>query len=543
LSTTTATSARSSIRRRRSPAQPRAWKTWPTSKPAATASLSASRLPGSNLPPLGTNGTNIIYQTLFSNAWYLINGTQAEQIVASGSPAIGTSTVVLVDLNMDASNYVLHASLSTGEIGLYRFDGGSLAPIVTTTNTLEGIPNPLYGFGDVNVDEWGVAFSANDSSLGASVNIYRYYEGTIKRIAGVGDPLPDTVEPAYTMGPVAFDGGNLAFLATTAGATSGGIYLSIDGELVPVVTPGTRIGSFTATDTLMDEHALSGNTLVFKAWDRSSGKWLIAKAEITFDDMEPVPADYDGDGRDDTAFYDEKSDVWFMRSKQRDFETHQYGYGYTIAAPADYDGDELADRAVFDPAYGNWYILASHDGFQVRQFGYNGVVPLPRDYDGDRLADLCVYDPQTGWWYVMGSASGFRAQQFGHAGTTPVPADFDYDGRADFAVYERGTGNWYILEAGGGFMTQQFGYRGVTPRPTDFDHSGADFVVFDGRNGMWYVLGQNNGFSARQFGFRGCLPVSADYDGDTWGDYGVYDPRSGTWYRLMSSEGFRIGGI
>ena len=67
--------------------------------------------------------------------------------------------------------------------------------------------------------------------------------------------------------------------------------------------------------------------------------------------------------------------------------------------PADYDGDGRADIAIWrprDPSGGEglWIITRSSDGQTItRQWGSSslGDVPVPADYDGDGKADIAVY--------------------------------------------------------------------------------------------------------------------------------------------------------
>lgn len=83
--------------------------------------------------------------------------------------------------------------------------------------------------------------------------------------------------------------------------------------------------------------------------------------------------------------------------------------GSSIDTPitADFDGDGKVDTALVD-ANGNWYFRLSSSGF-VKIGPYNfGVTgkPMASDFDGDGKADPGIVD-SSGNWYVWLSGSGY----------------------------------------------------------------------------------------------------------------------------------------
>ncbi len=113
-----------------------------------------------------------------------------------------------------------------------------------------------------------------------------------------------------------------------------------------------------------------------------------------------------------------------------------------IPVVADYDGDGTDDLAVFNN--GNWFHLNSNN-LQVKhyQFGQAGDKPVIGDFDADGRTDYAVFRPSNGVWYIQQTAEGFRAVQWGISTDLPVPGDYNGDGRTDIAVYRDGI--WYIL--------------------------------------------------------------------------------------------------
>ena len=255
----------------------------------------------------------------------------------------------------------------------------------------------------------------------------------------------------------------------------------------------------------------------------------------------PAAADYDGDGRADVAIFRPRESGqegvwWIQRSSDGGIVRKQWGavtYG-DQPVPADYDGDGKADLAVWrleDPsiARGVWFILRSSDGRMVaQQWGARDDLPVPADYDGDGRADFAVWRPSIGTWFVLGSRDGAGiARQFGVVTDVPVPADYDGDGRADFAVWRPSTGEWFVMSSRTGAVTSVvFGAPGDVPVPCDYDGDGkADVAIWRPSTGEWFILRSSDGrVMAQQWGSSGDLPMPADFDGDRAADLTVYRP-------------------
>ncbi|CAN5879909.1 hypothetical protein BH18ACI5_BH18ACI5_10620 [soil metagenome] len=92
------------------------------------------------------------------------------------------------------------------------------------------------------------------------------------------------------------------------------------------------------------------------------------------------------------------------------------GNSTIVPVPADYDGDGRTDLAYYYPASGGWYIVPSTTGVgQVTGWGNTEMAPVPADYDGDGKTDIAVYYPFYGAFYVYPSTS-----QTGYAIVTGV---------------------------------------------------------------------------------------------------------------------------
>jgi hypothetical protein len=93
--------------------------------------------------------------------------------------------------------------------------------------------------------------------------------------------------------------------------------------------------------------------------------------------------------------------------------------------PADFDGDGRGDIAVFRPNTGEWWWLRSSDNVaQTVRWGSSGDTTVPADYDGDGRTDHAVrrvpVGASNGTYYILGSSTGFRTFVWGLPSDTVV---------------------------------------------------------------------------------------------------------------------------
>jgi hypothetical protein len=61
----------------------------------------------------------------------------------------------------------------------------------------------------------------------------------------------------------------------------------------------------------------------------------------------------------------------------------QWGNSTDVPIPGDYDGDGKADTATFRPSSGTWFIIYSGSGMSVSfPFGIGSDIPIPETYLG-----------------------------------------------------------------------------------------------------------------------------------------------------------------
>jgi hypothetical protein len=227
----------------------------------------------------------------------------------------------------------------------------------------------------------------------------------------------------------------------------------------------------------------------------------------------PVPGDYDGDGRADLANWRAANGVWSIRrSSTGALFTYTWGGGDDVPVPGDYDGDGRTDIAIWRPSNGVWWIVNSSTGTGwTRQWGLEGDWPVAGDYDGDGRTDTAVWRPSNGTWHIVNSTTGTRwSRQWGLVGDWPVAGDYDGDGRTDTAVWRPKDGRWYVILSAGGGLSYRWGEPGDQPVPGDYDGDGrTDIAIWRPSNGMWWIVNSSTGTGwTRQWGLTNDLPVA-----------------------------------
>lgn len=220
--------------------------------------------------------------------------------------------------------------------------------------------------------------------------------------------------------------------------------------------------------------------------------------------------------------------------------------------PGDYDGDGRTDPAVVRPGSPlTWFVALSSGGYASFAYGENGDRPMPADYDGDGRTDAAVVRTtgssglmQRDTWFTRYSRGGFTSfEQNGVNGEIPYAADFDCDGRADRAFLSQlGNGDvqWSIYASPLRGIT--FGRFSDIFVPGDWDGDGCAYLMAvraEGSRWTWYLLGSATGGRTTVFGNDTDVPFGSDADGTGSLDLGAWRMGAqGTAYYALSGGGF-----
>ncbi len=263
-----------------------------------------------------------------------------------------------------------------------------------------------------------------------------------------------------------------------------------------------------------------------------------------------TPIDFTGDGRSDFSIVRNTGGGpsgavtwWTGDAASTAYSVQLWGIASDFYVPADYDGDGKNDFAIWRPGaagVAGFWILRSSDGVVTfTPFGQTGDDPsVVGDYDGDGKTDIAVYragataGAQSYWYYKSSLTGAVVATAWGMNGDFPAPGDYDGDGKADFAIQRNGGGGqgvFWIKQTTAGIINVPFGTPTDVVVPGDYDGDGkTDLAVVRGVSGgiQWWIRRSSDlVITAQTFGLSATdFPCQGDYDGDGKTDMAIWRP-------------------
>jgi len=500
---------------------------------------------GSNLVAGGTtlNRNHVYRRNLDTGTTTLVSVASdgvAEGDGSSGAPSM-TPDARLIAFASAASNLLAGADANGARTDIFvREMAGSTTQLVSMASSAGGADGHSSS-PDISANGQFVAFSSEAFNLLPGIDPSRVVF-IRDLIAGSTTTVPvapasDTATRWSGQASLSGDGRFVAFIALRSPGTIGG-------------APGHFVHDRALHVTVAVAGASSGNSLAPQPTGpvmSRDGYEMLVDSETAL-----VPTDTNGrmdvfwflvpNHRDDVGVYRGSTGQWIVwRLFDGSLQTTDWGSpaDNDEPVPADYDGDGRFDAAVYRPATGEWFVLNSSGGARAAQWGSSALQdqPVPADFDGDGRADIAVYRKTAGRWFILFSGGGSRIVDWGAPSLddVPVPADYDGDGRADVAVYRRSTGEWFVAWATGNQPPIHWGAPdlGDIPVPADYDGDGAtDFAFYRSSTGEWMIRRNEGGPTIVPFGSPslGDVPVPANYDGLSGADVAIFRPSIGEWF-------------
>ncbi|MEO7672627.1 MAG: VCBS repeat-containing protein [Pyrinomonadaceae bacterium] len=276
-----------------------------------------------------------------------------------------------------------------------------------------------------------------------------------------------------------------------------------------------------------------------------------------------APVDMNGDGKTDFVVLRNtgggvNGQVTWRTSFQDGFPTlpTEWGIASDQFIPADFDGDSKDDFAVFRPGTpGRFYIVRSASAtLFVQDFGTTGDdSSVVGDYTGDGIDDMALYragaNPgnQSFWFYrSMASSQNFETVAWGVNGDFVAPGDYDGDGKYDFVIQRPDSngvnGRFFIREADGPQRSELFGLADDLIVPGDYDDDGkTDLAVVTPVAGFLRWNFEPSGTAGSTVVSdtwgqiaTGDIVTQGDYDGDGKTEYSVWRPGTPSVFYMMT---------
>jgi subtilisin-like proprotein convertase family protein len=448
----------------------------------------------------------------------------------SAGAAANIATIQLLRKAAGASNatYIVVGALTTGV---------SSGPITDPTpDTGNAVPDGSYTYAVRLIDQAG-----NMSAIGGTLAV------TIDTIAPAAPTI--ALDPSTGVGTHGNITGNTRpiFAGTAERGSVVELLQTINGT--PTVVKSAIASPANGTYTIQVPLPFGSSTVAVRATD-VAGNVGTPGAALTIH-IAANPGDFDGDGKTDTAIYDQTSSQFFVLLSGGSALTPQFGNPAHVNIPVagDFNGDGKDDTAIYDQTSSQYYVLFSGvtppNGLS-KQFGNPAHINIPigGDFDGDGKTDTAIYDQTSSQFFVLLSGGSALTPQFGNPADVNIPlaGDFDGDGKTDIGIYDQTKRQFFILLSSGGALTPTAGNLGDVniTAAGDFNGDGrTDIAVYDQTKSQFLISLSGGGSLTPQFGnpAHSNIPLSGDYNGDGKTDVGIYDQTTSQFLIMLSGGG------
>lgn len=199
----------------------------------------------------------------FSNTGvYTHTGTTLTE-VANGSTPIpgGTGNFSgFASVRTDGNSVAFVGDGSSGQVGIYSDESGSLDALVDSTDTVPGSAENFSFFQAVSYDAGQATFLGAGTTVGG---IYIAENGILTTVADISTLIPGTAETFQTFGFSEIEDGNVAFFGGGTTIPNSLFFQEAGGGLQLLVSEGDILDGRTVQLLLTAADAVDGNSVVF----------------------------------------------------------------------------------------------------------------------------------------------------------------------------------------------------------------------------------------------------------------------------------------
>lgn len=352
------------------------------------------------------------------------------------------------------------------------------------------------------------------------------YEGRVRASIAYAATTNDLgcmlVKYRFAYGPdIRVDDGQWHYVAVVVSRTSG-VTVYVDGAsaTTPAVIPETisnnaalSIGSVNGAYPFrgdIDEPAVYDHAL---SPDRIEAH---REAGLSLPPNQPITPAADGSDTPGIVQFTGTASTWQLSntlgsSVAQSFSSFCCGQPLT----GDWDGDGIDSGALFDN--GHWQFNDGYDNYVdvTLDFGQAGDVPVVGDWNGDGI-DTPGYRRGSTWYLSDGFGGTIDyTVDLGSPSDIPVVGDWNGDGKDTIGVFHDGT--WTLSDTLDGTVSANiaFGQAGDIPLAGDWNNDGRDTIGFR-RQSSWHLSDSLSASDDHQFDFGSPsdTPVVGDWDND-----------------------------
>lgn len=298
----------------------------------------------------------------------------------------------------------------------------------------------------------------------------------------VGDPVVASAPGTVVTADSVDNGGYGRWVAVDHGNGERTIYAHLQGLAVTAgqrLDQGQLLGTVGSTGNSSGPHLhfeeRAGSSVVrpwFHGTEFAFGSTLASRNCVDV----PLAANWLGDAAAELTVFRRSARAEFrIRRADGSVLVRRYGRGTDEPVPGDWDADGRVNPGIYRPSVGR-FVLRSPAGKVRIAMGGSADRPVAGNWDGTGAWEVGLWSPQRAEFALRSADGAVTNVALGDADDLPVTGDWDGDGRTDLGVFDQGTATFTLrkvdLDGTVWLATVAFGSPGDLPVAGDWDANG-----------------------------------------------------------------------